>query len=177
MTAPRGLEIFDAAFDQGPELIRLLNERDMWQRSEIGERRELSDLRTSASCFMPFMSYENPAVVDSFGRIIWQLLQNYSVAYGVPFYRVEPMTFNRYEPGQSFGAHADYFKGSDRVVSAVAYLNTITDGGTTRFTHLDAEVSAVEGRVVIFPSNYLFMHEGRAPASDVKYSAAFWARG
>jgi len=174
---PKGLEVIDNAFDSGPELIDYLDTRDLWSRSEIGEDRHHSDTRTSSTCFLPFLSYDHPPVVHDFGRTIWQLLQNYGMVYGVSYYRVEPMTFNRYEPGQHFSAHPDYFKGSDRVVSAVAYLNTVTDGGTTRFVHFGTEVEAVAGRVVLFPSNYLFAHEGTAPTTDVKYSAAFWARG
>ncbi len=84
---------------------------------------------------------------------------------------------NKYERDQSFEPHTDYFAASDRVVSAVDYLNTVAVGGDTTFIHNDNSVSPVEGRVFLCPSNYLSRPAGIPPASGTKYSAAFWARG
>ena len=100
----------------------------------------------------------------------------YSIAYGFTIDEVENISFNRYEPGQRFNPHTDYYAGSNRVVSAVAYLNTIEIGGETHFTHYDFSVEAVEGRLALFPSNFLFHHSGEPPMSTTKYSAAIWAR-
>lgn len=172
-----GIEVIDGVFSTGEEIIECLNSLGGWEGSKVGENPHESGVRTSSSMFLPLLSFENPPVIHEFARAVWQCMDNYSTIYAVPFYAYEPITFNRYEPGQHFAAHPDYFKGSDRCVSAVAYLNTVERGGTTHFTYLDFTVEAVAGRVVIFPSNYLFRHSGTAPEDAVKYSAAFWARG
>jgi hypothetical protein len=175
--APIGLEVFDGVFDRSAELVQYLDGLGRWQRSEVsGNDAYASEIRTSSSLGMPFLSYSNPPLVHDFAKCVWQFMSNYAFAYGIAVQQYEPIVFNRYEPGQKFDMHPDYFRGSDRVFSAVCYLNTVADGGSTTFGHFDYEVAAVEGRLVIFPSNYLFAHAGVAPVSEVKYSAAFWAR-
>lgn len=176
--APEGLEVFDGLFDRSAQVVAYLDGLDRWERSEVaGATPYADDIRTSSSVGIPFLSFSNPPLIHDFAQAVWQRMSNYAVAYAVPVYQYEPIVFNRYEPGQRFDTHPDYFRGSDRVFSAVYYLNTVSEGGSTRFVHFDYEVEAVEGRLVIFPSNYLFAHAGVAPVADVKYSAAFWARG
>ena len=176
--APQGLEVFDGVFDRTAELVEYLDGLERWERSEVsGSTSHTSDIRTSSSLGMPFITYANPPLIHDFAKAVWQRMSNYALAYAVPVYQYEPIIFNKYEPGQRFDTHADFFRGSDRVFSAVFYLNTPQAGGATTFVHFDYEVEAVAGRLVIFPSNYLFAHAGVAPLADVKYSAAFWARG
>ncbi len=172
-----GLEVIDGVFANGEDLIKHINGLDRWETSKVGVTAYQSPVRTSSTVFLPFMSYDNAPIVDAFARAVWQCLQNYSLIYQVPMHEYEPITFNRYEPGQHFAAHPDYFRGSDRCVSAVAYLNTVEDRGRTHFTYLNESVQPIAGRVVIFPSNFLFRHSGEAPVGTIKYSAAFWARG
>lgn len=174
---PRGVEIVDDAFSHGAEIIDVLESRNDWARSTVGADGHEGRERTSDTCFAPFISYTNPAPIEGLGRVLWQVISNYAALYGIRIEKVEPITFNRYAPGQFFGAHSDYFADSNRVFSAVAYLNTVPEGGVTRFIHFDHEVQAVAGRIVVFPSNYLFAHEGTAPVGVTKYSAAFWVRG
>ena len=173
---PLGVEVIDGAFGDCSGLRDYLDTLD-WTVSPVGEYGKTSPIRTSSSTFRPFVSYTNPPVIEEFARAVWQQLSTYSLTYGVTFDMVEPISFNRYSPGEEFLKHADYFRGSDRIISAVAYLNTVSEGGETVFTHPDFSVSPVEGRLVIFPSNYLFTHFATAPATEIKYSAAFWARG
>ena len=172
-----GVEIIDGVFTNGEDIIAFLESLDRWERSLVGENPHQSEVRTSSTIYMPMLSFQNPPLIHDFAKAVWQCMDNYSLVYQVPYYAHEPITFNKYEPGQHFGEHPDYFKGSDRCVSAVAYLNTVEKGGVTTFPFFDLEVEAVAGRVVIFPSNFLFRHAGTAPEDTVKYSAAFWARG
>ncbi len=176
--APLGVEVLDHVWDRSAELIDHLNSLDSWERSKVQrESNPIADYRTSSTIGLPLLSFNNPPIVHDFARTVWQKMSNYALVYGVPVYEFEPIVFNRYEPGQHFDTHPDYFRGSDRVFSAVFYLNTVTSGGHTSFVHFDHDVEAVEGRLVIFPANYLFAHAGTAPENQTKYSAAFWARG
>lgn len=172
-----GIEVVDGVFDNGAEIIEYLTGLDRWESSKVGTDARESSVRTSSSLFLPMLSFDNPPLIHSFAKAVWQRIENYALVYQASLYGYEPITFNRYEPGQSFAAHPDYFRGSDRCVSAVAYLNTVEDGGVTHFSHFDVQVEPVAGRVVIFPSNFLFRHSGEATTSTTKYSAAFWARG
>lgn len=179
MTAavPTGIEIIDGAWDRCGELIDLLETQDAWQRSLVRGASPEVDYRTSDTVTLPAHEAGRAPIAAEFVAGVRQFMDNYAFVYGVPVYGYEEAIVNRYRPGQHFAAHPDYFRGSDRVFSAVLYLNTVSEGGTTSFVHFDFEVEAREGRLVIFPANYLFTHAGTAPVRETKYSAAFWARG
>jgi hypothetical protein len=56
-----------------------------------------------------------------------------------------------------------------RLLSIVIYLNTVDVGGETGFPRHEVAVSPVQGRAVVFPSNFIYEHEARIPISDDKY--------
>lgn len=175
--APTGVEVIDDAWDRCEELVEYLNSLDSWDRSRVQGDTSVVDYRTSDTIGLPFNSPDNPTVLADFTAMVAQKMSNYSFVYGVPTYGYEDIVFNRYQPGQSFATHPDYYRGSDRVFSAVVYLNTVTSGGATSFVHYGYRVEPIAGRMVMFPANYLFAHAGEAPTTDIKYSAAIWARG
>lgn len=177
MAMPAGLEVHDNVLPDPAGVIEAIAEHPKWQTSPVGKTPTTSDIRTSSSLFLPFLSFANPPVIHELARSVWTVMTDYARRFSVPISSFEPISFNRYEPDQEFHVHADYFEGSNRVISAVAYLNTIDEGGMTNFIHYGVEVDAVAARVAVFPSNFLFAHAALPPRSGVKYSAAFWARG
>lgn len=56
-----------------------------------------------------------------------------------------------------------------RLFSIVIYLNTVEVGGETGFPRHGVAVSPVQGRAVVFPSNFIYEHEARIPVSGDKY--------
>lgn len=177
MNVPRGIEVIENAFDQSDEIVRQLDSANHWKPSKIGKNPGISDLRTSSTCTTPYNSAEKSPLFDDFRQTMLQIFKNYSFTYNVKLTSFEPSTFNRYQVNEEFNSHADYFEGSNRVVSAVTFLNNVEDGGNLLFDFLDYQVQPVAGRVVIFPSNFLFTHQALPPTKGTKYSAAFWARG
>lgn len=61
-----------------------------------------------------------------------------------------------------------------RMLVWMIYLNTVTDGGGTKFTCYDREVNAVEGRLVIWPSGWTHTHHGVVSNTQSKYIATGW---
>jgi len=55
-------------------------------------------------------------------------------------------------------------------VSLVGYLNDNYDGGEIAFDMYDIKVKPDAGDLIIFPSNYMFMHKAMPVTSGVKYS-------
>jgi len=177
MECPTGLEVHDDAFGDPAGLVGAIEDHPKWSTSPVGRAPTVSDIRTSESLFLPLLSFSNPPVIHEFAHSVWKIMTDYARRYSVGISQFEPISFNRYGPEQYFTAHADYFEGSNRVISAIAYLTTVEGGGMTNFIHFGVEVEAVAGRIAVFPSNYLFAHAALPPVSGVKYSAAFWARG
>ena len=89
----------------------------------------------------------------------------------------QPMSFSDYSvrvyyKGQGkFLEHVDQSAGPNvtRVFGVILYLNTVDDGGETDFMDYKLKIKPEAGKLVIFPCNYLFRHEGTIPLSEDKY--------
>lgn len=58
---------------------------------------------------------------------------------------------------------------SNRVLAVILYLNTVEDGGATKFLNDGVTVQAREGRVLMFPATWTYPHQGLVPLSDDKW--------
>jgi hypothetical protein len=75
-----------------------------------------------------------------------------------------------------FHPHADSWSmdSTSRQLSIIVYLNDVAEGGETTFTDYDLSVAPKKGSVLIFPSNFCFIHTGEAPVSGLKYIIVSW---
>lgn len=60
-----------------------------------------------------------------------------------------------------------------RYATIIIYLNTLTEGGNTIFWD-EYKEQPVAGKLIIFPSNWTFQHEGEMPISNDKYIITAW---
>ena len=171
-----GVRVYDGAINDCDKIIEWC-EQQGWNRSRVsGDQNDgVSEIRTSKTLFVPFLSYANVDVIYNMNKTIWTLFDDYAKYWDFSFSDVQHPSIQKYDIGDHYKLHSDSGTGMLRVVSAVAYLNTVEEGGRTVFPHMDIAVEAVEGRVVIFPSDYVYAHEAEAPKSNTKYAAAFWA--
>jgi prolyl 4-hydroxylase len=107
----------------------------------------------------------------------------------------EPLQGQRYDVGQEFKAHTDYFEpgGADyeqfctvsgqRTWTFMIYLNQVAAGGGTRFKHIDKIVQPETGKLLAWnnrlPSgavNPNALHHGMKVRSGVKYIVTRWYR-
>lgn len=169
------IEIYDGAFSNCQRIIDVINNMpNSFDRALVGDG-QVSDKRTSDAAGVDLTSLRNPTVIFEFGRTLFGYLDDYGKRYSVGFSSLEPASLNRYEIGQEYKAHADDGPGHPRVISALIYMNDVEQGGETVFPLFGESVSPKEGRLVIFPSNYAYVHEARPPLAGVKYSLAVWA--
>ena len=61
-----------------------------------------------------------------------------------------------------------------RIFVVMYYLNTVEKGGETEFKYTDLSIKPVEGRGVIFPAGFPFMHRGNTPESSDKLILTSW---
>lgn len=169
------VETYDDAFHSCDEIMELVQRagNNVWLRAKVGMGDE-SHIRTNDALFIDFSSLRNPVPIYTFGQRLLHYLDDYGKRYNVGFSHMEPACINRYEVGQEYKAHADDGPGHPRVISALIYMNDVEQGGETYFPLFDVTVRPKKGRLVIFPSNYAYMHEARPPLSGVKYSMAVW---
>lgn len=85
-----------------------------------------------------------------------------ATAYSV---RVYPKGIGKFLP------HADQSAGANvtRLFAFILYLNTVDEGGETEFPDFNYKCKPEEGKLLIFPCNYLFRHQGNIPVSHDKY--------
>ena len=146
------------------------------------------ETRTSKGTF--FNHGDNP-VLDG-------VIEAFCSMCGLPPARLEPVSIQRYQPGQEYKPHYDAFlpdemgempksakieEAGNRSVTMIAYLNDVQDGGGTVFPVLGFAVQAKQGRVVMFGNldeNKLphpaSLHMGLPPENGDKWIITFWFR-
>ena len=83
----------------------------------------------------------------------------------------------RYFPGQgyhNYHCEAGGKSTNHRILAWSFYLNTVTDGGQTRFPTYDLNIEAKMGRLVIWPAFFTHIHHGIISSTQIKYIATGW---
>ena len=109
---------------------------------------------------------------------------NRAIDEGLPFpplhaYRLSlnGYSIRRYNKNEGvFKPHIDQQGGGTekRLFGVLIYLNDVDEGGETEFPEWNISVSPKKGRVLLFPCNYLFLHQGNVPISHHKYMSAMF---
>lgn len=111
---------------------------------------------------------------------------------GIQVSKGESLQGQRYEQGQFFKSHVDYFSKSDydknclssgnRTFTFMIYLNDNFNGGTTNFKHLNMEIVPKAYKGVVWnnlqhgiPNEYMH-HSGEEVTNGVKYIITSWWR-
>ena len=170
--------------DQGTctELMRLI---DLDRRpSTIADPNGDNYFRTSETCDLK----PEDATVHRVEMAISDLL-------GIDPRHGEPLQGQRYEVGQEFKAHTDYFEptGRDyaryctvsgqRTWTAMAYLNDVEAGGATRFKAIDKIVQPETGKLIVWNNlrvngtvNPSTLHHAMKVRAGTKYVITKWFR-
>lgn len=170
------IEVYDNAVDV-TGIVEYLDRHCTWTEARIGvDGPGEVDMgrRDNKVTFINPYHFTCPDLLRSMATTVWHYLNDYAERYDIVFRDMEHININRYGPGERYVAHADDGPGKERIVSALAYLNDVEEGGETEFIYQDVSISPRAGRLVIFPSNYAYAHAAHPPSKGVKYSAAFW---
>jgi hypothetical protein len=91
---------------------------------------------------------------------------------------IDSFLFHKYLKNNShFSYHNDFYVNTSnkttRVFNFIWYLNDVLEGGETEFfgSH---QIKPQAGKLVIFPSEWIFPHCGKIPISNDKYIIAGW---
>ena len=108
-------------------------------------------------------------VTDNLRRILPVYLERWHPAFTVPL-RPEDFRVARYLPGGHFDWHSDNMGGSvTRVITAQWFLNDVLEGGETEFAWQGVAVPPREGRLLLAPVGWTYLHRGAPPVSGPKY--------
>ncbi len=173
---PPGIKVVDHMFDHSSDVIAWAEDQPDWSASKVNADNPFDQGRTSDTLAIAMLSFANPDLVHDINRRVWHELDAYGTEYNFSFSSVENASLNRYAIGQEYRDHFDFHPSNVRVLSAVLYLNDVEEGGETTFTRFNYSVRPQAGRLLMFPSNYIYCHAALPPRSDKKYAIAYWAR-
>ena len=108
---------------------------------------------------------------------------DYINRYQIAMDNIDPFEINslfniqRYLPGEGFSTwHCERATSphSNRVLVWMVYLNSLTDRGETEFLYQHHFEEPKEGKLVIWPSDWMYMHRGVSSPSQTKYVITGW---
>ena len=107
----------------------------------------------------------------------------------------EPLQGQCYGPGEYFKQHCDWFSeeeyvkhcqiaGGQRTWTCMVYLNSVEEGGQTRFEHIDREYTPQPGLALMWNNldsasgepNHFALHEAKPVLKGTKYVLTKWFR-
>lgn len=104
-------------------------------------------------------------------------VEKYSVLETARISKIFNMKIQKTSPSQ--GYHIWHYetcdsKNCEKVINFMIYLNDVEEGGETEFLYQSRRINPVQGRVVLFPTNYTHAHRGNPPLNGDKYVITGW---
>ncbi len=170
--------------EQCDSLIKMIDAHNV--RSSVsgtGSDRSVTndEFRTSSTCNL---FKEDPLVVE--------VKEKVANLIGYPIEMGEDLQGQKYEPGQFFKPHYDFFEGDsytnhclasgNRTKTVMIYLNDDFEGGGTNFPDIKKHIKAKKGSVLIWENmkngelQKDMMHEGVEVEKGTKYIVTSWWR-
>lgn len=172
--------------DECREMMQLIDSR--LRPSTVSDENDsclVSDYRTSKTSDLHY--FDDPLYLSLDRRIVDTL--------GFYNFLGEIMQAQKYEPGQYYKEHWDFFMPTtkeykiycewmgQRTWTAMVYLNDVEEGGETYFKHLKLNVKPKQGTLIAWNNlyknglpNLKTMHEALPPISGNKYVITKWFR-
>lgn len=150
-----------------------------WEESLVGNGK-IGQYRTSLSCMMTTLlpPYSTNSLSLMFREQIYnpfiEVVNDYVSEYQLPNGAHEIISVLKYSGLAEYHAHYDHSPDSRRIFSAVACLGEPDEGGVLEFPNLNVSIRPEAGSVILFPSNFPYMHIAHPVTSGIKYSMVTW---
>lgn len=161
---------YDNTFLQNEELIELVEKSNNWRSGFVGNKEVNDEIRQSQVHDLDPSTEIHTELVKTFIYYISQ--------YGQKFQQLringaEQLRVMKYTKGQFYKPHVDSIDGR-RTLSGILYLNDDFDGGSLSFPVQKIEIEPRPGRLVLFPSNFVYIHEAKEVTDRAKYAVVAW---
>jgi predicted 2-oxoglutarate/Fe(II)-dependent dioxygenase YbiX len=123
----------------------------------------------------------NNAVLQNVHNQFYMLLLAASIPYAKRFNIKEGLWHEhyqmlKYEQGEEYKGHYDGGTPIGRSISCLCYLNGNFEGGELEFPNFHVKIKPEPGMLVLFPSNYAYLHIAHPVTSGTKYSMVTWIK-
>ncbi len=116
--------------------------------------------------------------------IIWNGMKMYEhqkcpIHGGISIEGINELSILKYETGGFYNIHSDHFGARPRTLSAIMFLNNDYEGGHLEFydpsSKLMRDIEPVPGRLIIWPSNFMYKHKVTPVTKGKRFSIVAWA--
>ena len=125
-------------------------------------------------------STPHPFMIDSLKESLNEYIKKHSflTTLYAPWGISDLYHLQKYLPGMSYaGEHMEHGKDvfdSKRLLAWMIYLNTVTDGGGTRWPQQNFKAKARVGDLLIWPAGWTHSHHGIVSNTETKYIVTGW---
>jgi hypothetical protein len=150
-----------------------------WDISRVGGGQSHKH-RTSLSCPLTTLLPPYPEIDLSsvFKKDVYkptmEVVNDYVEEHRLPNGAHEIISLLKYSGLAEYHAHYDHSPDTKRVFSLVACLGAPESGGELEFVNFDLKITPEAGDVLLFPSNFPYMHIAHPVSSGTKYSMVTW---
>lgn len=153
--------------------------------AKIGNAKEINN-NVRSNKLMPLQKlmlvegkHENAKkVLNILNQKVYSAVKYYTNKHDFQIATDEGFIILKYQTGNEYKPHIDAGIGRpycDRTLSMVAYLNpTEYNGGDTYFNNFNVSVKPQNIGLVLFPSNYAYVHQARPVETGTKYAVVTW---
>ena len=129
---------------------------------------------------------ENCWIEHNANEIVHEVSKRFSILVQMPIRNAEQYQLVYYKKGAEYKPHFDSFDyetddgkknwepGGQRMISVIAYLNDVEEGGATKFDHYDLEIIPEKGKTIIWPAEWTHAHSGSIVTKGNKYIITGW---
>ena len=164
-----GIAVFKNYFLQNEEVIHMADESPNWRPGTAGGKVN-PDVRITDIHDIDNKHELHSEILETLVSGINEYSQTYK---GLTITNGEHLRVGRYGVGGHYNVHSDAGK-NDRVLSAVLFLNDDYQGGELHFPNQDISIKPEAGMLVLFPSNFLFIHGSKPITEGRKYIIISW---
>lgn len=150
-----------------------------WTTSRVGDGLS-SNYRTSLTCSLiplmkPYPENElSKYFTENIRHPIEAVTEDYKTEYLIPSGMHAAYQLLKYHPESEYHAHVDHSRDNKRVFSTVSCIQEPEDGGELEFCFFDLTIPMETGMVILFPSNFPYLHVANPVKSGIKYSLVTW---
>ena len=103
--------------------------------------------------------------------------QEYSVLKEAQEHKIYGVKLQKTEVGEGYHRwhnECDHRAVAGRILTFIAYLNDVEEGGETEFLYYPKRVKPKQGKIILFPGSFTHTHRGNPNISNEKYILTGW---
>ena len=170
------IKIINNVINNCEEIINMVTSANeqRWRQSSVKDNEKNNQIRNSREISVPY-GLSAPRKFFHLAQDIFNHAKSYSSENGFSFSHMESLNILEYLPNEGFyDIHSDSGPLFPRSMSAILYLNDVTEGGETWFDKFGLSVKPEKGKLILFPSNYAYTHQALPPVNEKKYVVVTW---